>query len=298
MVRPSTFSIVACDLKAEEWGVIVQSKFLAVGPIVPWAEPHVGAVATQAYANPSYGPRGLELMRAGLDAEAALAKLVEEDPEREHRQVGLVDAQGRAAAFTGRECYEWAGHLVGEGYACQGNILAGEAVVRGLARAFEESEGPLAERLIAALQAGQQAGGDRRGQQSAAILVVKAEAGYGGISDRFVDLRVDDHAQPVEELQRLYRLHRLFFGQTTETIELGKSEITSIQRMLGALGYLQGRVTGELDEATLNALEDFHHMENLEMRTIDDPGKLDADVLRFMEERYRQARHEDGKPPS
>jgi len=283
----STFSIVAFDPEAEEWGVAVQSKFLAVGPVVPWAQAKVGAIATQAYANTSYGPRGLELLRSGLSAQEALERLISEDESREQRQVGIVDAEGRAAAFTGKECYAWAGHTVGEGYACQGNILVGEAVVASMAEAFERTKGSLAERLIASLRAGQKSGGDRRGQQSAALLVVKEKGGYGGFTDRLIDLRVDDHPQPIEELARLLKLQQLYFGETTETIELGRSEIEAVQKMLKTLGYYQGRVTGALDEATLQALEDFHNMENLEMRRLKEPHLLDAEVFRFMEEKAR-----------
>ena len=281
----STFSIVACDLKAREWGVAVQSKFLAVGSVVPWAEVEVGAIATQAYANPSYGPRGLELLRSGLSAPEVVERLTTEDDGREHRQLGIVDALGRAAAFTGRECYDWAGHLVGEGYACQGNILAGEAVVRAMAEAFENRGGSLAEWLIAALQAGQRAGGDRRGQQSASLLVVKPQGGYGGLSDLLIDLRVDDHPAPIDELARLLKLQQLYFGETRETVKLDEREAKSIQTMLKALGYYRGEVTGRLDEATRKALGDFHNVENLEMRRLEDPNALDAEVYRFLEEK-------------
>lgn len=282
-----TFSIVACDLKAEEWAVAVQSKFLAVGPVVPWAQAGVGAIATQAHANTSYGPRGLELLRSGLGVEEALDRLISEDDGREQRQVGLIDAQGEAAAFTGQQCYSWAGHTVGTGYSCQGNILTSQAVVSSMAKAFEEGQGPLAERLIAALQAGQRAGGDKRGQQSAALLVVQEKGGYGGFTDRRIDLRVDDHPQPIEELSRLLKLQQLYFGKTQETLPLGQSELKSIQTMLFALGYYQGRISGTLDEPTSKALSDFHNVENLEMRRMDPPDLLDADVYRFLEEKYR-----------
>ena len=282
-MKLSTFSIVACDLDAEQWGVAVQSKFMAVGPIVPWAEPNVGAIATQAMANPDYGPTGLQLLRSGKSAQEALDQLVADDEHRDHRQAGIVDAQGRAAAYTGPECYDWAGHHVGDGYACQGNILAGETVVGEMAEAFESSGGPLAERLLSALQAAQRAGGDKRGQQSAALLVVQAKAGYGGISDKLVDVRVDDHHRPIDELERLFELHQLYFGQTRETIDLDAGAVESIQHTLSTLGYYQGEAHGELDEATLQALENFHNMENLEMRRLDEPNRLDAEVLRFME---------------
>ncbi len=297
-----TFSIVACDLASEEWGVAVQSKFLAVGPVVPWARAKTGAIATQAHANTSYGPRGLELLCSGLSAEEALERLISDDEDRQHRQVGIVDSQGEAAAFTGRECYDWAGHLTGPGYACQGNILAGEEVVSAMAEAFEKTPGALAARLIAALRAGQQAGGDKRGQQSAALLVVKEKGGYGGFTDRLIDLRVDDHPQPIEELARLLRLQQLYFGRTVETLKLGRHEIRAVQKMLRALGYYRGRVTGALNGATLQALEDFHNMENLEMRRLDQPDMLDREVFRFLEEKYsfavaRQARPNEKPPP-
>ncbi|OGF55656.1 MAG: hypothetical protein A2Z21_01500 [Candidatus Fraserbacteria bacterium RBG_16_55_9] len=282
-----TFSIVACDLQAEEWGVAVQSKFLAVGPVVPWAQANVGAIATQAHANTSYGPRGLELLLSGLTAEDALDRLTSGDEGRQHRQVGLVDSQGLAVAFTGQECYPWAGQVVGKRYSCQGNILASEAVVQDMAEAFEKNRGPLAERLIASLRAGQQAGGDKRGQQSAALLIVKEKGGYGGFTDRLIDLRIDDHPQPIEELARLLRLQQLYFGQTTETIRLGMSEVKSIQTMLQALGYYLGEVNGTWDQATDQALEDFHNVENLEMRRLEEPKALDAEVFRFMKEKHR-----------
>ena len=287
-MNPSTFSIVAYDPTAGEWGVAVQSKFLAVGAVVPWAQANVGAIATQAYANPSYGPEGLKLLRSGLSAEEVVQQLTQADEGREHRQLGIVDAQGRAAAFTGRECYDWAGHVVGSGYACQGNILAGERVVQAMAEAFEGTRGSLAERLIAALRAGQAAGGDARGQQSAALLVVKEKGGYAGLTDRWIDLRVDDHPEPIEELARLLKLHQLYFGKTRETVKLDAERVKSVQTMLKALGYYAGEVTGQLDEATQKALEDFHNVENLEMRKQPQPDMLDAEVLRFLETKYHR----------
>ena len=209
----STFSVVAHDPATEAWGVAVQSRFLAVGSVVPWAEAGVGAVATQALANTRFGPLGLALLRQGLNAEHSLAELLAADPGREQRQVGVVDRLGRAAAFTGAECFPWAGHLVGEHFACQGNILAGEAVVVQMAEAMQQHTGqPFADRLLAALQAGQAAGGDSRGQQSAAILIVRPNGGFAGYGDRALDLRVDDHPTPIAELARLIALHRETFG--------------------------------------------------------------------------------------
>jgi len=197
-----TFSIVAFDPKTGDLGVAVASRVLAVGAVVPYAQAGVGAIATQAFANTTYGPKGLALLRKGLTPEQVLKRLLAEDKDREHRQVGIVDAKGRAA-FTGKKCLPWAGHLVGKGYAVQGNILAGEQVVKAMAQAFENTKGELAERLMAALEAGESAGGDARGKQSAALLVVRKGGGYGGFDDRYIDLRVDDHPEPVKELRRL-----------------------------------------------------------------------------------------------
>jgi len=203
-VRPiGTFSIVAVDPKTGDLGVAVASKVLAVGAIVPYAQGGVGAIATQAFANTTYGPKGLALLRKGLTPKQVLQRLLAEDKDREHRQVGIVDAKGRAAAFTGKKCLPWAGHIIGKGYTVQGNILSSEQVVRAMAEAFESAQGELAERLMAALEAGDNAGGDARGKQSAALLVVRKGGGYAGFDDRYIDLRVDDHPEPIKELQRL-----------------------------------------------------------------------------------------------
>jgi uncharacterized Ntn-hydrolase superfamily protein len=209
----ATFSIVAHDPATGSWGVAVQSRFFAVGSLVPWAKAGVGAVATQSIANPRYGPLGLRLMAEGLNAAEAIAGLTGGDPGRELRQVGLVDGEGKAAVFTGSECLPWAGHVVGPHFCCQGNILTGEAVVTSMAAVYERhAELPFAERLVAVIEAGQAAGGDSRGQQSAALLVVRAGGGFGGYSDRAVDVRVDDHPSPIAELARLVALHRETFG--------------------------------------------------------------------------------------
>lgn len=203
----ATFSIVACDPQTGEWGVAVQSRVLAVGALVPFARAGVGAIATQAYCNTTYGPRGLELLAEGRTAEEVVAALIADDPDRAQRQVAVVDAQGRVAHHTGSECFAWAGAKAGTHYSCQGNILTGQDVVEAMGQAFEATEGELADRLMAALAAGQEAGGDRRGQQSAALLVVQKDAGYGGFDDRKYDLRVDDHETPIAELQRILKLH-------------------------------------------------------------------------------------------
>ena len=207
-----TFSIVALDLDTGEIGVAVATKNLAVGAMVPWARAGVGAVATQAHSNVEFGPAGLDLLESGLSAEATLERLIASDDGRAERQVGILDSQSRTAAWTGDGCLQWAGHHVGDGYTCQGNILSRPQVVDALACAFEAAEGPLPERMMAGLEAAQAAGGDSRGRQSSAMYVAKASAGILGRGDRYIDLRVDDHADPIPELKRLLALHREKFG--------------------------------------------------------------------------------------
>jgi uncharacterized Ntn-hydrolase superfamily protein len=257
----ATYSLVASDLEARQWGVAVQSKFPAVGAVVPWAEAEVGAVATQAQANVSYGPDGLRLLRDGLAAEEVVRRLTEADREEAHRQVGIVDREGRAASHTGASCLEWAGGVTGEGYAAQGNILVSEETVTALARTFEETVGrQLPERLLAALAAAQQAGGDRRGQQSAALYVVQKDSGYGASSDILVDLRVDDHERPIGELQRLWGIHDLLFGKTPEAEWLPVNDALAgeLRERLAALGYAE--------ESLERAFETWAGVENLEER--------------------------------
>lgn len=270
--RVSTYSLVAHARERAEWGVGVQSKFLAVGAVVPWAEAEVGALATQALANVGYGPDGLALLRAGAEAEEAVARLTELDEARAHRQLGVVDAAGRSATYTGEACLEWAGGLRGEGYAAQGNILVSEETVAALAAGFEETAGrPLAERLLAALAAGQAAGGDRRGQQSACLYVVRKGGGYGGTSDVVCDLRVDDHPAPVEELRRLYGLHELLFGATPRErwVAVDDALRREVSERLERLGY-----PGPLEEA----FAAWAGTENLEER-VDGLERLDPVVL-------------------
>jgi uncharacterized Ntn-hydrolase superfamily protein len=268
----STYSIVACDLEAREWGVAVQSKFLAVGAAVPAAEPEVGAIATQAWANLAYRPQGLALLREGYSADDVVRRLVGGDDGREHRQVGVVDAHGRPATYTGSECLDWAGGTTGAGYAAQGNILVSEVTVEALASTFDGTQGqPLAERLLACLAAAQAAGGDRRGQQSAALLVVHKDGGYGGTSDVAVDLRVDDHPQPIEELERIYRLHDLLFGETPdeEWLDVDARLRAELGERLAALGY-----DGDLGDA----LAAWAGTENLEER-VRGADRIDPVVL-------------------
>lgn len=207
----STFSIVGFNPENGDLGIAVQSKFFAVGSVVPWAEAGVGAVATQSWANTLYGPEGLKLLKIGLTAQQTLDHLIKDDPNRESRQVGIVDSNGTLANYTGEKCNEWAGAISGKHYTAQGNILAGEDVVKAMGNSYEEAEGELADKLMAALFAGQEKGGDKRGQQSAALLVVRKNGGYGGFNDRYIDIRVDDAVKPIEELHRLLDIHKKFY---------------------------------------------------------------------------------------
>ena len=284
MLRPSTFSIVACDLEEKSWGVAVASKFPAVGAVVPWAQAGVGAIATQSYANTSFGPRGLEMMDSGLSAETTLGKLLEEDENRELRQVGLVDSTGKAATFTGYKCFEWAGGLTGAGYAIQGNILSGEQVVTAMQVAFVGAKGSLPDRLYSALLAGDHAGGDKRGKQSASIYVVKPKGGYGGFIDRWIDYRVDDHDDPVQRLGELLQLHELHFGESDpkSRLQLNSESLKELQEILIRLGYMEGRADGEYDELTKTALRAFTGNENFEERCDIDEGWIDAPVLEYL----------------
>jgi uncharacterized Ntn-hydrolase superfamily protein len=262
-----TYSIAAFDADAEQWGVAVQSKFLAVGAVVPWAAPHVGAIATQAYANPRYGPEGLALLRDGLGAAEVVARLTEADEGRAERQLGVVDASGAAASYTGDECMDWAGGRTGMGYAAQGNILVSAETVDALAETFEATAGaPLAERLLDCLDAAQAAGGDSRGQQSASLLVVEKDAGYARLSDLVLDLRVDDHERPLEELRRLYGLHRDLFGKTPRDrwIPVDEALRAELDERLARLGY--------------ERLDDWASVENLEER-VEGEDAIDPVVL-------------------
>ncbi|HEU4480658.1 MAG TPA: DUF1028 domain-containing protein [Actinomycetota bacterium] len=269
-----TFSIAAWDpsSRPEEWGVAVASKFLAVGAAVPWARAGAGAVATQALANLAYGPEGLAHLGTGMSAADVVQRLTGADDEREHRQLGVVDARGRAATFTGSECFDWAGGRTGDGYCCQGNILTGPDVVDRMAEAFESTKGELTVRLLAALRAGDEAGGDRRGRQSAAVLVVREGGGYGGGIDTVVDLRVEDHAAPVTELDRLWGLHRLYFPrpEDMEFVPVDQELAAEIRGLLRHRGYEVG-VSGGYDEGLRDALFEYIGTENLEERWNEDP---------------------------
>ena len=274
MDRPlvATYSIAACDLEARQWGVSVQSKFLAVGSLCPFAEPDVGAIATQSFVNPRYGPDGLALLRQGLTADEVVERLTTADDGRDQRQLGVVDGQGRAATFTGEQCFDWAGGRTGDGYAAQGNILVSEATVDALADTFERSAGrPLAPRLLDCMDAAQAAGGDRRGQQSASLIVVEKDAGYAGLSDIVVDLRVDDHERPLEELRRIFGIHEQLFGRTPalEWIDVDSTLAAELSHRLAKLGY-----EGDL----VDALRRWAGNENLEER-VDGAERIDPVVL-------------------
>lgn len=278
----NTYSIVGFDPKTKELGVAVASKFLSVGSIVPWAKAGVGAVATQSWANPLYGLEGLELMAEGKSAEEVVNILTEKDEQKLLRQVGMVDANGNSASFSGSECYEWAGGIAGENFACQGNILAGPEVVEAMAVTFQQTEGDLATRLLKALESGEEAGGDRRGKQSAALLVVKENGGYGGVTDRYLDLRVDDHKEPVKELERIFALHQLYFKKSNpEDILLVEGELkTKLSAALQKLNFI--KVDQPTDDEILEALKDFHLIENFDER-VQDKGKVDYKVVEYID---------------
>jgi uncharacterized Ntn-hydrolase superfamily protein len=272
-----TFSIVAADPDTEEVGVGVQSKFLAVGALVSWARAGVGAVATQAFADVSFGPRGLELLAEGVEPAAVLERLLEGDEQRDTRQVGLVDARGRAASFTGAECFEHASSVIGEGFACQGNIMATDRVVPAMAEAFRGAAGPLPERMVEALRAAQREGGDRRGQESAALLVAKPGGGYGGTHDRYIDLRVDNHDAPIEELARLLELHRFYFQRPADADLLAADP--ALEAEIGELLDSVGKRSPDQD--LWDALFDYMGWENLEERWVG-PGRIDPKVLEYL----------------
>lgn len=277
-----TFSIIAFDEKEMAWGIAVASKFPAVGSVVPWASANAGAVATQSFANTSYGPRGLELMAGGVSAEETLAKLLMDDPDRELRQIGLVDAKGNAVTFTGSGCFPWAGGVTGKGYAIQGNILAGAKVVPAMEKKFLSTKGSLPQRLHAALLAGDRAGGDKRGRQSAAIYVVKPNGGYGGFVDRWLDYRVDDHEDPVQRLGELLELHYLYFDKSPEKDRLSLKG-AALKQMMGILkrtGYLKKNT------AFVDAFNAFIGNENFEERADPQAKWIDKPVMKYLLKKF------------
>src|SRR6266496_2172307 len=277
-----TFSIVACDLEEPAWGVAVASKFPAVGAVVPWAQAGVGAVATQSFANTSFGPRGLALLGTGLTAQETLDRLLEDDPDKELRQTGLVDAKGGSATFSGSSCFAWAGGVSGKGYAIQGNILAGGKVVPAMEKAFLNTKGNLPTRLHAALLAGDRAGGDKRGRQSAAIYVAKPKAGYGGYLDRWLDYRVDDHEDPVPRLAELLEMHELYFGKSPETerVQIKGKILQQITDILERTGYLKK------NKSFVNAFNEFIGNENFEERAHPDAEWIDRPVLKHLVKKF------------
>ena len=286
VLRPSTFSIVAFDFENGDLGVAVQSKFPAVGAVVPWAKARVGAIATQAWCNTAYGPSGLKMLEANLSAQETLRKLLADDTNTQVRQFAIVDAKGQVAAHTGTECFEWAGHMTGKGYSCQGNILAGARVVESMARAYEETSGDLIDKLMQALAAGQAAGGDRRGQQSAALLVVREKGGYEGFNDRYVDLRVDDHPTPIEELKRVLRVYDMTMLSREDPknlLTIDHDIAVVLQKNLARLGIYKGAITGVLDDATNKALYEFVNIHNFENR-MHEQGRIWKSILDYMGE--------------
>ena len=285
--RPiTTFSIAGFDPATGDLGIAVQSKFLAVGAVVPWAKAGIGAVATQSWANTSYGPRGLELLAAGKSPEESVVALTGADDRPEQRQAGIVDSHGRSATFTGPGCNPWAGGIAGPCFAAQGNILVGEATVAALAETFQRSSGPLWRRLVEALAAGQRAGGDSRGQQSAALLVVRAGGGYGGFNDRLLDLRVDDHPHPIDELVRILEMWELLFLKPApdDYLPLDAALAAEVQALLARAGDYAGQPTGVYDTATYEALERYSGRENLEERLLHDPhdARIDRRVMEYL----------------
>ncbi len=285
-----TFSIVAHDPQEHAWGVAVASKFLAVGAVVCWAQAGAGAVATQSFARMSFGPDGLRLMGQGKSAHDTLSSLLAADPQQAQRQVGMVDGQGGAASHTGSECFPWCGHVVGEGFACQGNILVGPQVVYAMADAFRAASGALEDRLLAALLAGDESGGDKRGKQGAALLVVKPGGGYGGDTDRYLDLRVDDDPEPTQRLGGLVKLHRLFFGRPdpADQMPITQDIARQLQGWLVAQGYLKTEVTGEWDEGSKQAFWEMVGSENLEERwnLAGNTDQIDRMALEYLRERF------------
>jgi uncharacterized Ntn-hydrolase superfamily protein len=285
----ATFSITAYDPGRQEWGVAVQSRFLACAAVVSWARAGAGAVATQSYANMDYGLRGLQLMSEGVTAEETIQILTGDDPDRSLRQLGVVDRRGQAAAFTGEACLDWAGHYVGDGFACQGNILV-PCTVEAMATGFEEvrgGPGELADWLVTALVVGQAAGGDKRGRQAAGVLVVRENGGYGGRTDRYLDLRVDDDPEPITKLQELVRMHHLLFGQTQPEDLIPLADVAGeLQAVLQRTGHYSGPLSGEFDEATRQALVQLVGSENLEERWGGKAGLIDRMVVRYLLDRF------------
>jgi uncharacterized Ntn-hydrolase superfamily protein len=284
-----TFSIVAHSRDESKWGVAVASKFLAVGAVVPWARANVGAVATQSYAKMSFGADGLALMAQGISAQHTLDKLIAADDNAAWRQVGMVDASGTAATFTGEKCMDWAGGRIGDGIAIQGNILVGEVVITAMWDAFHAAHGALEDRLLAALIAGDHAGGDKRGRQSAALLVVKPNGSYGGDTDRYLDLRVDDDPDPCAKLAGLVQAHHLFFGGVNDAdrVTIESALAHELQTLMIRAGVRTDPADGIWDERAHRMFDAFIGTENLEERwTISRPDQFDRVALEYLRSRF------------
>lgn len=285
-----TYSIVAYDPDENAWGVAVASKFLAAGAVVNWAQAGAGAIATQAFAKVGYGPDGLELLAAGKSAQQTLDVLIGSDPQAANRQIGIVDTQGRVAVHTGENCSDWAGHYTGKNFSCQGNILTGEDTLNAMANAFTSGRGELSDRLIAALLAGDTIGGDKRGKQSAGILVVRPDGGYGHDNDRYLDLRVDDDDEPVKRLKGLVAIHHLFFGtpKPEDQITITPEVAVEIQRILLETGYFAGEPNGEWDDMSKQAFWALIGNENLEERwnISGDTNRIDRVALEYLRNRF------------
>lgn len=275
-----TFSIVAFDPENGDLGVAVQSKFPDVGAVIPFAKAGVGAVATQSFSNTDYATRGFALLENGASPRQAIDILTGNDADRDHRQVGIVDVQGRSASFTGGACFDWAGSITGENFSVQGNTISGEQVVAAMARVYQEHPGELADRLLASLTAGQEAGGDRRGQQSAALLVMRKGGGYGVNNDRYVDISIPDHVTPIAELQRVFALYKLTFfaSDPGKLTPIDAAIANELQQILKARNFYRGAVTGVFDTVTRKALRDFMGWENYDERMRDD-DLIDMEVL-------------------
>ncbi len=300
-VLTATFSIVAFDPVTGDMGVAVQSKFPNVRPVVPWAKAGVGAVATQSFANLQYGIRGLQLLENGATAEEALRILVKNDSLRDQRQAGIVDVKGNAATWTGKSCFDWAGGIVGGNvagrgqivagqlYTCQGNILVGKETVEAMAKIFETTKGSLSDRLLAALIAGGKAGGDRRGEESAALLVKRKGAGYDGTTDDYIDISVYDHPHPLQELQRLYNLHKLYFFRSdpNNLITVDEKICRELQKIMTDRGFYRGEINGAFDAVTKKALQDFMGWENYDVRIRED-NLIDKEVLQDIRKNYTE----------
>lgn len=276
-----TFSIVGFDPETKELGVAVASKFLSVGAVVPFAKAGVGAIATQSWANLNYGAHGLAMLENGFTPHEVLEELVRNDDNSASRQVGIVDAQGRSVTFTGDDCYDWAGGSAGDNFAAQGNILVDQQTLEAMESTFLQTTGSLAERLLASLLAGDTAGGDSRGRQSAALLIVKENGSYGGYNDRYIDLRVDDHADPVQELTRLLKLHKLYFEPTLpdDIVTIEGPLAQELQELLYENGHLQ-RELSENDDL-LDAIQSYHLIENFDER-VQPRGMIDQKVVEYM----------------